>query len=134
MDLNRFYVDVIKKVKEGGGSIYDAEEEIIGLNHGQIGRELCESWNLPGELIDAVACHHRPTSAENDSEIASLVNIGDMLARKLAIGSGGDAVVPEPHPGALKRLNVTLEQLESWEPDIQETISRDQSILSILKR
>ena len=129
-----FYADVIQKVSGEGVSFYDAEEEIIGLNHGQIGRELCESWSLPDELIDAVACHHRPTAAANDSEIASLVNIGDAIARKLAIGSGGDALVPEPHPGALKRLKLTPEQLTSWESEFQDAIARNQSILSILKR
>ncbi|MCZ6635574.1 MAG: response regulator [bacterium] len=128
-----FYEEVIQKVKGGGISIFAAEEEIIGLHHGQIGKELCESWDLPTELTEAVSYHHRPKSSEKDTEIASLVNLGDHLARKFGVGSGGDDLVPEPAPGALQRLNVTVEQLDEWESDIQKAIDRDQSILSTLK-
>ena len=129
-----FYIEVLEKTQEGNISLLKAEEEIIGLDHGQIGKELCESWNLPQELIEAVAYHHRPGSAEKDSQIASLVNVGDAIARKLKVGSGGDDTQPEPHPAALSRLEISPEQLLEWEPEIQEAIDRDKAILSILQK
>ena len=129
-----FYTEVLQKVEKENISILKAEEDVIGLDHGEIGKELCESWQLPQELIEAVAYHHRPSSAEKDSQIASLVNIGDAIARKLGVGSGGDATVPEPHPAALKKLDITLEQLQEWEEDIKAAVDRDKSILSILQK
>ena len=129
-----FYTEVLHQVEKDNVSIFVAEEDVIGLNHSQIGKELCESWSLPAELIDAVACHHHPRSAENDSEIASLIQIADSIARKLEVGSGGDPTVPDLHPAALKRLNITQEQLDTWEPEIVEAVDRDKAILSILQR
>ena len=70
------------------------------IEHGQIGRELAESWGLPAELIEAVACHHRPMRSEKDVQIASLVHVSDAVARKLGVGSGGDSTVPEPASSA----------------------------------
>lgn len=129
-----FYTEVLLRVEKENVSLLKAEEDIIGIDHGEIGKELCESWQLPQELIQAVAYHHRPSSAEKDSQIASLVNIGDAIARKLGVGSGGDATVPEPHPAALKKLDLTPEQLQEWEEGIKEAVDRDKSILSILQK
>jgi HD-like signal output (HDOD) protein len=106
---------------------------VIGLEHGQIGRELAESWNLPAELIEAVAHHHRPMRSERDAQIASLVHVGDAVARRLGVGSGGDATIPEPAPFALDRLGTTAEQLESFEPDIQEAVDKDKAFLTVIK-
>ncbi len=128
-----FYGEVLSRVQETSISLFAAEEEVIGLNHSQIGQELAESWNLPEELIEAVAFHHRPARAEKDSEIASLVHLGDVICRKLGAGSGGDDVVPDMAPFALDRLKLTSEQLSEWETEVQEAIDRDKAILSILK-
>jgi len=106
---------------------------VIGLNHCQIGRELAESWNLPPELLEAVACHHQPGSASQDKEIATLIQISDAICRKLGVGSGGDPVVPEIPMPALDHLNLTSDQLDEWEEEIQETVDRDKSVLAVLK-
>ncbi len=128
-----FYADVLAKVAEGSLSIGAAEKDVIGLDHEQIGHELADSWNLPPELVAAISCHHRPARAEKDSEIAALTHLGNVICRKLGVGSGGDDHIPEVAPFALNRLSVTPEQLEEWEPEMQEVIDRDKAILSILK-
>jgi HD-like signal output (HDOD) protein len=129
-----FYAEVLSHVKIGHISIYHAEESTIGLNHCQIGRELCEAWQLPPDLIEAVAHHHHPTCSATDTEIASLIHISNFLAHKLQLGSGGDTLIPEPQSGALLRLQIKIETLQNWEPEIREAFDRDKAILSILKR
>lgn len=128
-----FYADVLKQVAAEGISILQAEEAVIGLNHCLIGKELAVSWNLPTELLEAVASHHRPGTASQDSEIASLVHVSDALSRKLGVGSGGDPLVPEIVQPALDRLQLTADLLDEWEEEIQETVDRDKSVLAILK-
>lgn len=129
-----FYSEVLQMVEKEKVSILKAEEEVIGLGHGQIGKELCEAWQLPQELVDAVTYHHTPSSAQKDKELASLINVGDVLARKLGVGSGGDDKIPDIHPSSLTRLNLKPESLQEWEEDIKSAIDRDKAILSILKK
>jgi putative nucleotidyltransferase with HDIG domain len=38
----------------------EAEKKILGADHGEIGACLLKSWNLPEEIIEAVANHHQP--------------------------------------------------------------------------
>ncbi len=89
---------------------------------------------MPPDLIEAVAHHHRPMGSTTDTEITSLIHIGNFVAHKLQLGSGGDTLIPEPQPGALKRLQIKIEILQNWEPEIREAFDRDKAILSILKR
>lgn len=128
-----FYKDVLKRVAENDVSIYEAEEEVIGLTHATIGQELAESWNLGPELSAAIAHHHQPGRADGDEEIACLVHVGDAVARRMGVGSGGDSKVPEIDPEVLKKLSVSTDQLSEWDSEIQEAVDRDRSVLSILQ-
>lgn len=128
-----FYKDVLQKVAEAPVTIYDAEDEVIGLTHAKIGQELAEAWNLGPELISAIAYHHEPRRAEGDKQIAHLVHVGDCVARKMGIGSGGDTVVPEISEASYKELGISSDQLSEWEPEIQEAIDKDRAILSVLQ-
>ena len=128
-----FYRDVLAKTQSEEISIYDAEESIIGLTHTTIGKELAESWNLSPELVSAVAHHHHPRKAEQDKQIAHLIHVGDCVARKLGMGSGGDAVVPKVPEESFKELGISSDQLTEWEPEIKEAVDKDRSILAILQ-
>jgi HD-like signal output (HDOD) protein len=128
-----FYREVLAKVAQEGVGIYQAEDEIIGLAHTRIGEELAETWNLGPELVAAIAHHHLPKRAEGDAQIAHLIHVGDCVTRKLGVGSGGDSVVPEVSEESFKALGVSSDQLVEWEPQIQEAIDKDQSILSVLQ-
>ena len=127
-----YYAEVIKVVAEGKRSIREAEEQVLSIDHTSIGLELATHWNLPGELLEAVAHHHAPSKAQTDPQIASLIHVSDAMSRRLKVGSGGDPGVPEPDPRALERLELTPERLTEWEGEIREAVMRDKAIMAIL--
>jgi len=40
--------------------ILDAEMEVLGVHHGEVGAHLLGLWGLPGAVVEAVAHHHCP--------------------------------------------------------------------------
>ena len=48
---------------ERGCTVRDAEREILGVDHGQVGALVAESWNLP-RLVRDVIQHHHATDAD----------------------------------------------------------------------
>jgi HD-like signal output (HDOD) protein len=44
-----------------------AEDEVFGTSHSEIGAYLLGLWGLPGQVVQAVAFHHRPKLANTDS-------------------------------------------------------------------
>ena len=59
--------------------LFELEEERFGLNHAAIGRFLSSNWNLPEALVQAIAYHHQPLSAANNSHLAAIVGLADYL-------------------------------------------------------
>ena len=48
-------------------STWEAEEEVFGASHGEIGGSLLGYWGLPMAVVEAVALHHHPTRFLSDS-------------------------------------------------------------------
>jgi putative nucleotidyltransferase with HDIG domain len=46
-----------------GASASDAEREITGATHAEVGAYLLGLWGLPEEIVEAVAWHHRPSGS-----------------------------------------------------------------------
>ena len=84
------FAEVRRIVRSEGKSMYQAERELIGVSHTDIGHELAKKWNLPPTIATSIAFHHRPGDTLQHKRLASLVHLSDILARTLEIGHGGD--------------------------------------------
>ena len=85
----------------------EAEEQVLGVDHTQFGHWLSDEWNLPENLTAAVLHHHRPAEAEAHFQLACLVHVGDILARSLEVGDGGDNLIPVVDRQAWSVLSLT---------------------------
>jgi putative nucleotidyltransferase with HDIG domain len=56
-----------------------AEREILGLDHGDVGAALLQSWRLPENIVEAVANHHRPV-LEPGPRLSALVHLANGVA------------------------------------------------------
>lgn len=109
---------VLSVVEEKDCLIYEAEREVLGSSHAQIGRWLATKWGLPAELTDVIFYHHQPGNAQRAPRWTAFVHVGDVLARTLKLGSGGDRKIPPLDPSGwaltgldeatLKRVLTTL--------------------------
>ena len=127
-----FYKTVLDAVVLKKMHIFEAEESTLGVVHTKLGQELAQSWGIPARLTEAIAYHHNPKIAELDCELASLVHIGDAIARNLKMGSGGDPYIPCIHTFALEQLAVTPEDLVEWEEDMLKAMEKDMSFLAAI--
>lgn len=64
--------------------IVDAEEELLGTSHAEIGAYLLGLWGIPNLAVEAVAQHHHPNRIPHtDLDISIAVYIADLLAHEL---------------------------------------------------
>ncbi|GAB4341532.1 MAG: HDOD domain-containing protein [Candidatus Abyssubacteria bacterium] len=84
--LDQYFPDMFAAVLEcmeaKSLSASEAEEELFGFDHADIGYWLSERWNLPVSLSDAIHHHHRPDAAQTVPKLARLVNIADHFANE----------------------------------------------------
>jgi putative nucleotidyltransferase with HDIG domain len=76
-----------------GISLEEAEERTLGYNHAAIGGELARKWNLPTEIIEAIAQHH---SAEpGTATLAGAVAFADQYCIQHSVLPGYELPVAE---------------------------------------
>lgn len=72
-----------------------AEREVLGMDHGEVGGRLLRIWNLPGVVVQAVAFHHRPSEAKGDRPgLAEVLHLAEFGCLMLDEGEAGDPYSP----------------------------------------
>jgi HD-like signal output (HDOD) protein/ActR/RegA family two-component response regulator len=67
-----------------GCSQVEAEEQIIGTTHAEIGAYLLGLWSIDSLIVEAVAHHHRPDRIPHTSfDASTALYVADRLAREL---------------------------------------------------
>lgn len=112
-NLPQLYQEVVKKVEAEKLKVSEAEGDVIGCNHGELGAYLLGLWGLPDPVVEAVAFHHKPTDCESGHcGVATLVYAASEL-EKIKDSTAGIKALP---PGALEELNQAgaTPHLERW--------------------
>ncbi|QUH27356.1 HDOD domain-containing protein [Serpentinicella alkaliphila] len=120
--MNEQYVNVINKVDKENITFLDAEEAILGFNHAEVGSIIAEKWNLPAELVEAIACHHTPELAKVNKEITAIVHVADAIVMMTGIGMGMDGLAYNFSPDAISLLGLTEKDVEDILSDSTELL------------
>lgn len=113
--------------------IREAEEARLGVDHADVGALLFETWQLAPGIIEAVRCHHRPEQAGDALRPAAIVHMGDICARSLMVGSGGDRQIPRIDRTAWEALGLTDTSIKPLLSAIDEEIGRASVFAEIIQ-
>ena len=95
------YSWVVKLARQGRPAI-EAETELFGHDHQELGLRVAEEWQLPEPIVEAAAGHHDSGDGAGAGGVAALTRYSRELARTIGFGDG---VLPaEPTPGSLEDL------------------------------
>ena len=78
------YGDVLAAASKEGLSPYEAEQQVFGTTHAEIGAYLLWLWGLPDAVCNAVAFHHKP--AEHSATTftgAGTIHVADALEHEM---------------------------------------------------
>lgn len=95
----------------GDRSLFEIEQEVLGLSHADIGGCLANAWNLPITLREPILYHHTPTLAKEAALQTAIVHVADILVKGLACGNPGDDQVPPLSQQAWDMLGLDEEVL-----------------------
>ena len=115
--FNDMFTAVHDRMRENSLSFYEAERELFGFDHADIGYWLAERWNLPVTLGEAIHYHHQPELATEMPELAQVVHLADKLSiefinSKIGIVPEGDNMAEENGELDPEEKNNLLLQLE----------------------
>ncbi len=106
------YNRVLRAVAEGHRTLTDAEREVFGTTHAEVGSYLLWLWGLPDAVVEAVAFHHYPSrSPEGSFSPIAAVHVANVLAEMQP--DGVPAAGNEMDSAYLARMGIA-EELPLW--------------------
>ncbi|MFC1524098.1 HDOD domain-containing protein [Thermodesulfobacteriota bacterium] len=122
MELPAEHVLINQLLEERRISRHEAEMEVLGLEHSEIGGWLAKTWNLPNKLVEPIACHHDPRLARNEQLASAIVHFSDILIRGMGYGHGKDIWVPQLNKRAWRLLDLTPEDIDQVLVEVEEKL------------
>ena len=117
-------------VHSQGYSFNDAEKNVIGMNHEELGAMVAEKWSFSEKLIYIMRHHHlTDESARQDLE-TTLIYLADIICMMMGICTGTDGLSYRFYSDVLKRIKVSEKDLQGI---IAETSENQQKIEQLLK-
>jgi len=129
--INKFfkndYDKIYSSVMNDGVDILEAETNVIGLTHPEIGQMLAEKWNLPKILSNAILYHHNPSRSDEYREIAAIIHLADYVTDHVKIGNLPVDNQLKFDANIIKILNISnqdklIELIEGYEEQISEDL------------
>lgn len=75
----------------------EAERDIIGFDHAEVGGELAHRWSLPTLIQECIAYHHNPEKAQQNRVETAVVHIANSIATLAELNSTDLENAPRIH-------------------------------------
>ncbi len=129
------FAEVMMRTYNEGASSIEAEEEVYGYNHAEIGARVAEKWGFPSVLLQVIEKHHliNVRLEDIDDPMAAkgiaCVNTADCICKKLGIGyrDPDDSIMLHELP-AVAFLNLSRDRINHLVEEIAETYAREKSV------
>lgn len=130
-DYVRFgYSIIIRLVEEEQLPFTDAEKQVLGFDHAQVGGLVIEQWNLPEIYMYTTSNHHSPAALPEDMQeyrlVVDVVHVANAICSMLGAGIGADGLQYSLSEESLARIGVTnLEETMSSVVDLLAQIEEE---------
>lgn len=120
-------VAISRQIEEKHQLRDQAEREVLGFDHAEVGALLIEAWGLSPDLAELARCHHQYQLAQNDKQAALMLALANLMAETRA---ASDSASDPRLATMIEQLKIDPETLgEIEEKSEQQTIEVQNIIL-----
>jgi len=125
------FKDIIAMVQNKGLTFIEAEKEIIGIDHAELGAKVAESWHFNELMIHIIRNHHNPEKAPVNDLFIPITYLADSICMMIGVGGGADGLAYRYHQDIVDRLNFTDIDLQKTIADFWEKLRNIEELVKI---
>jgi len=110
------FKEIMAAVEHRDLTFIEAEKEIIGIDHAELGARVAEKWNFSPKMVDIIRNHHFPDRSKSTDLAVPIVYLADTVCMMIGIGIGADGLSYRYYQDVLDRLGLS-------DVDLQLTIA-----------
>ncbi len=130
--VDRYFEQIIALVNEGDHSFLEAESEMLGINHAEVGARITESWNFPKDIVRTIRLHHRLEKVSDDDRITPIVYLANIITLSMGIGVGRDGLSYRGEEEVMKRYGLKARDLQEIVVDFYDEYNKVQDVLGLV--
>jgi len=119
LHMSEEFKQALDNSAKNGHALYEAEREIIGTTHADMGAMLAKKWSLPENLTACIAGHHDSDVAERPM-IQDCVFAANQVGKRLKYGFAGNLKEEDLPQSLLDRFSMGLDEIIESMPDLDE--------------
>jgi HD-like signal output (HDOD) protein len=118
------FLKAIQKSIQSKISLLQAEQEVFGFSHTDVGDWLTSRWELPQDIRVPIVYHHAPGRTEYAREITTLVHLADSITYEIGFGLPKLETRPTVDSDLVAQLGFTAEDIEAVKASAAEEIEK----------
>ncbi len=130
--LSDEYVNAMALADRSQIPLNDAERQVFGFDHADVGALIGKTWKLGESILDTISYYPRPTEyAGPYTDIVNTVHVAVYFVTIAEIGFSGDRHPAHVNEDALNALGVKVSSLDEIEEEVEAEIRKAEVFLSL---
>lgn len=109
----------------------EAEKEVIGIDHAELGGMVAENWKFSPKMIEIIRNHHRPQESSISEFESSIVYMADTICMMMGIGVGSDGLAYRFHQKVVERLGLTERDFQKIIAGFGEKLPQVEAMMNV---
>lgn len=106
------FSEIVRILTEEKSSFIEAERQVLGFSHDEIGARVAEKWKLPETIVRCIRYHHNPSDLAVPDGLVDVIHLADCVCLLMGIGLGTDELRYRADPEVIRRLKLREADLE----------------------
>ncbi len=115
-------------------SFREAEKEVIGIDHAELGAMVADSWNFSPNLTEIIRNHHLSNNEQDPDLNTSLVYLADIICMMIGVGVGSDGLAYRLHKKVIDNLGFTILDLGKIIAEFGDKVDQVEEIINLSNR
>lgn len=106
------FAEIVRRVTVDHLSFGEAEHQVLGLSHEEVGAMIAEKWKLPDLIVRCIRFHHNPGQLAPPDALVDTVHLADCICLLLGVGLGEDGLCYRADGTVMERHGLHEHELE----------------------
>jgi putative nucleotidyltransferase with HDIG domain len=98
---------ILEDARRENQSVELIEQQVLGLDHGEVGATLVHDWGLPASIVTTTRCHHKPDNAIDWKLETIAIQLADNLAKQMGFNGQNNEYIAQVDMKSWQLLGIT---------------------------
>jgi putative nucleotidyltransferase with HDIG domain len=120
----------ITRLVQAGQTFLEAERQVLGVHHAELGAQVAERWNFSRELVELIRFHHEPHLRPESKPLAAL-HVAAVVSELTTVTGSADAFSQKADERAVKLLGLHRTDLEAAVAEAHVRLTQAEALLAM---